>query len=90
MSPSKKNKGEPTLVNIDELPPETRGLPEPNEVMTTTLSELPGYQIVRTVGAVYGSSSVYSPVPFWSSSSAIRLVRKDPPGFALTVARHNR
>ncbi|KAK7969940.1 hypothetical protein PG996_001623 [Apiospora saccharicola] len=77
MSPSKKDEGEPTLVNIDDLPPGQRGLPEPNDVMTTTLSELPGYKIVRTVGAVYGCSIDFKFTPFPSSSGLTRMVRCD-------------
>lgn len=77
MSPSKKNKGEPTPVKTDAPQPRLRLLPEANNIMTTTLSELPGYKIIRTIGAVYGFSYAGASGLFARDSSVFKDVRED-------------
>ncbi|KAK8137841.1 hypothetical protein PG984_001221 [Apiospora sp. TS-2023a] len=71
MSPSKKSKSKPTPVKTETPPPQYRVLPEASNVMTTTLSELPGYKIIRTIGAVYGWSYTSSYLGMFASDSSI-------------------
>ncbi|KAK7924460.1 hypothetical protein PG985_006514 [Apiospora marii] len=77
MSPSKKNDSEPTPVKIEAPQPQFRVLPETNNAMTTTLSELPGYKIVRTIGAVYGYSYTGSSGPFPRDSTVFKKTSEE-------------
>ncbi|KAK8055227.1 hypothetical protein PG993_000454 [Apiospora rasikravindrae] len=71
--PSKKDKYLPTLVNIDDLKAGLRCLPEADDVMTTTTSDLPGYKITRILGAIYADSWGYRPGgPFLPGSTLQR------------------